>query len=59
MKLLREYIAYYNADRCHYGLGKDAPVSRPAQRRTSYAARIVALPRVGGLHHRYEWRDAA
>ena len=19
----------------------------------------VALPRVGGLHHRYEWRDAA
>ena len=22
-------------------------------------AKVVALPRVGGLHHPYEWRDAA
>ena len=59
LKLLRKYVAYYNADRCHYGLAKDAPISRPAQCRTSEAARVVALPKVGGLHHRYEWRNAA
>jgi len=28
MRLLSEYIAYCNADRCHYGLAKDAPISR-------------------------------
>ena len=59
MRLLREYVAYYNADRCHLTLGKDAPEPRPVQHRSSYAARVIALPRVGGLHHRYEWRDAA
>ena len=59
LRLLREYIAYYNTDRCHYGLGKDAPISRSAQRRTAKTARVGAMPRVGGLHHRYEWRDAA
>ncbi len=23
------------------------------------AAKVVALPRMGGLHHRYEWHSAA
>ena len=59
MRLLRKYVAYYSADRCHYRLGKDAQIPRPVQRRTSYAARVIALPRVGGLHHRYEWRNTA
>lgn len=59
LKLLREYIAYYNTDRCHLTLGKDAPQPRQAQVRPSKAARVVSLPRIGGLHHRYEWRDAA
>jgi hypothetical protein len=27
--------------------------------RPSADARVVSLPRVGGLHHRYRWRDAA
>ncbi len=59
LRLLREYIAYYNDDRCHYWLCKDAPISRPVQQRPSKTARVVAIPRVGGLHHRYEWREAA
>jgi len=59
MKLLHEYIAYYNADRCHYCLAKDAPQPRLVQHRTSKTSKVVAFPRVGGLHHRYEWRDAA
>ena len=27
--------------------------------RPSHEARVFSLPRVGGLHYRYEWRDAA
>ena len=57
-RLLQEYVAYYNAERVHTVLG-DAPERRKSQARPSPAAKIVALPRVGGLHHRYTWRDAA
>ena len=57
--LLRRYIAWYHADRCHLGLGKDTPAGRPTTPRPSGSVEVVALPRVGGLHHRYEWRDAA
>ncbi len=58
-RLLREYVEYYSIDRCHLGLEKDAPDRRPTQRRPSRRARVVSLPRVGGLHHRYTWREAA
>jgi transposase InsO family protein len=58
-RLLTEYIAYYHDDRTHLGLAKDTPTSRPVTLRPSPAARVVSLPRVGGLHHKYEWRDAA
>jgi len=49
----------YHEDRCHLGLDKDTPNERPVTPRPSPAAKVVALPRVGGLHHRYEWREAA
>jgi len=35
-------------------LGKDSPDPRPVQS----VGRIVAVPEVGGLHHRYERRAA-
>lgn len=38
---------------------KDAPDARAVTPRTSADAKVVALPRAGGLHHRYEWRKAA
>ena len=58
-RLLQEYIAYYARDRCHLALEKDAPDLRPVQARPSARARVVAQPRVGGLHHLYAWREAA
>jgi transposase InsO family protein len=57
-RLLRDYLAYYNADRVHTRLG-DAPAGRPTENRPSPDAQVVGLPRVGGLHHRYVWREAA
>ena len=59
LRLVRSYITYYHEDRCHLGLDKDTPNKRAGTPRPSPTARVVALPRVGGLHHRYEWREAA
>ncbi|MHC4101874.1 MAG: integrase core domain-containing protein, partial [Planctomycetota bacterium] len=57
-RLLREYVDYYNAERVHTSIG-DAPAGRALEHRPSSDAAVVALPRVGGLHHRYGWRDVA
>ena len=57
-RLLREYVDYYNEDRVHTCL-RDSPMGRVTERRQSPDAKIVGLPRVGGLHHRYAWREAA
>ena len=57
-RLLREYVDYYNNERVHTSIG-DAPVGRPVESQPSPGARVVGLPRVGGLHHRYQWREAA
>jgi len=59
-QLMREYASYHNQDRSHYALeNKDAPVSRSIQPRPSPSAKVISFPRVCGLHHRYEWREAA
>jgi hypothetical protein len=58
-RLLREYVAYHHDDRTHCGTRKQTPTPRRIQWRASAGARLTALPRVGGLHHRYQWRDAA
>jgi hypothetical protein len=58
-RLLRDYIDCCARDRCHLALDEDAPEMRPMKRRPSARARVVAHRRLGGLHHRYAWRDAA
>jgi hypothetical protein len=58
-RILISYFQYYHYDRTHYGLGKDTPVERPVQPRPAKGAKVIELPRVGGLHHRYEWKKAA
>ncbi len=59
-RLLDSLIDHSNQDRTHFGLGKDTPFGRPVERRsTSASSNVVSLPRVGGLHHRCAWRQAA
>ena len=41
--------AYYNVSRTHLSLHKDAPLHRAIQR----SGTVVAVPVLGGLHHRY------
>ena len=57
-RLLQEYVEYYNTERVHTSLG-DAPAGRAIEAKPSDGATVVALPHIGGLHHRYLWRRAA
>jgi putative transposase len=57
-RLIREYVEYYNAERVHTSIA-DAPLGRPVEPRPSEHAEVIGIPRVGGLHHRYHWREAA
>jgi len=50
-RLLTAYMYYYHEARPHLGLARDAPVPRAAERRCR--ADVLAIPQVGGLHHRY------
>jgi transposase InsO family protein len=55
-RVLTIYSRYYHRSRTHLGLDKDAPDPRPVS--PPSAGPIIAIPEVGGLHHRYE-RQAA
>jgi hypothetical protein len=59
MRLLRDYVSYYHEDRVHDSLGKDTPGGRPVERKPKANATVISLPRLGGLHHRYAWHEAA
>jgi len=55
-RILASYFAYYHRSRTHLSLRKDSPEPRPIQPRAM--GPVVAVPQVGGLHHRYERRAA-
>ena len=56
LHLVRRHASYYNEDRPHMSLDGDAPVTREVEPRE--LGKVVALPRVSGLHHRYVRRAA-
>ena len=51
-RILGSYLDYYHGSRTHLSLGKDRPDGRPVQ--PAGSGTVVSLPKVGGLHHRYE-----
>ena len=55
-RILTQYFAYYHRSRTHLSLDKDAPDTRPIARPAF--GRIIQIPKIGGLHHRYERRAA-
>jgi transposase InsO family protein len=58
-RLGREYLAYYHHDRTHIGLDTTTPALRPVESRPTETSQIRSEPRIGGLHHRYHWTEAA
>jgi putative transposase len=55
-RLMTLYCSYFERSRTHLSLDKDTPIPRPVMPPGDGA--IVAIPEVGGLHHRYERRAA-
>jgi len=55
-RALQDYVEYYQRSRTHLALDKDAPISRSIAHPNQ--GTIVAIPQLGGLHHRYERRAA-
>ena len=51
-RVLADYISYYMRSRTHLALGDDTPCRRLVT--PPSAGRVVAIPEVGGLHHRYD-----
>jgi len=49
-RTLASYLGYYHGSRTHLGLDKQCPHVR----QVSNVGRIVKIPQLGGLHHRYE-----
>ncbi len=58
-RLMKENLEYDHDDRTHLELNGQTPNLRKVTPRPSPNAKVVALPRVGGLHHRYVWKEAA
>jgi transposase InsO family protein len=50
-RVLRSYFDYYLNSRTHLSLNRNAPIRREVEPPSE--GRIVAIPEVGGLHHRY------
>jgi putative transposase len=50
-RVLRAYLAYYNTTRPPQALDNNSPQPRVVE--PSPRGRIIAIPQVGGLHHRY------
>jgi transposase InsO family protein len=55
-RILTRYFAYYHRARTHLSLDKDAPDRRPIE--PPELGRVIQIPEVGGLHHRYVRRAA-
>ena len=51
MRILRSYFVYYHDSRTHLSLNRNSPVEREVE--PPERGRVVAIPQVGGLHHRY------
>ena len=50
--VLSSYVDYYHRSRTHLALEKDCPEDRPVEPPAN--GNVIAIPQIGGLHHRYE-----
>ena len=53
-RLMNDYIRFYHEDRTHLALEKETPAGREAEKNPVQGRKVVSMPRLGGLHHRYD-----
>ena len=50
-RILTSYFAHYHESRAHLSLERNAPIPRRVEHPSE--GKVIAIPQVGGLHHRY------
>ena len=50
-RILSDYFKYYHSSRTHLSLMRNSPIPREVE--PPERGRVIAIPHVGGLHHRY------
>jgi Integrase core domain len=50
-RILRDYIDYYHNSRPHQALERNSPTPRKIE--APVKGKVISIPQVGGLHHRY------
>ena len=50
-RILASYFEYYHTSRTHLSLDRNAPFKREIEPPSK--GKVVGIPQVGGLHHRY------
>ena len=58
-RLMKEYVEYYNNDRCHLSLGRDSPMGRDVEQKPFHPSAVKSISKLGGLQHKYEWKQTA
>jgi transposase InsO family protein len=54
-RLLNDCVRYYHEDRTHLVLAKKTPTNRKTMSNSGFLSnRVIAMPRLGGPHHRYD-----
>jgi transposase InsO family protein len=53
-RLMREFVRYYHEDRTHLALEKETPLGGVTAGNRDASCRVLSMPRLGGLHHRYD-----
>ena len=56
-RLMSEYVCYYDDDRTHLGLAKQTPSRRTREQNAALNTKVMSMPKLGGLHHRYKLAD--
>ena len=51
LRILKDYFTYYHESRPPLSLDRNAPTPRAIQ--SPEQGKVIAIPQVGGLHHRY------
>ena len=53
-RLMNDYVRYYHDDWTHLALAKGTPTCREAANDLGAGSKFIAMPRLGGLHYRYD-----
>jgi hypothetical protein len=51
---MNDYVRYYHEDRTHLALAKESPEGRKAAKDSATDCKVVSMPRLDRLHHRYD-----